>query len=86
MMNKHIEDLAYKTGMFCDGTPDSWDTNAINDFALCIINNVIDNINQTPTQQLTATTYDLQLVTATKQRITKYLKEQYGITTNNATI
>jgi len=81
-MNKHIENLAYKAGMFCDGTPDTWDQLAINNFALNIINDVLKHIDTAPTQQLIATTYDLQLVTATKQQITKYIRTQYGLTSN----
>jgi hypothetical protein len=81
-MNKHIEDLAYKTGMFCDSTPDNWDQQAINNFVLNIVKDVLKHIDTTPTQQLSATTYDLQLVTATKQYITKYIRTQYGLTSN----
>jgi len=81
-MNKRIEDLAYKTGMFCDGTPDNWDQQAINNFALNIINDILKHIDTTPTQQLVATTYDLQFVTAAKQQITKHVRTQYGLTSN----
>ena len=81
-MNKKIEDLAYTTGMFCDGTPYNWDSQAINDFALNIINDVLQHINSAPTQQLIATTFDLQLVQATKHNITKHIRNTYGITQN----
>ena len=81
-VNKKIEDLAYTTGMFCDGTPDSWDSQAINNFALNIINDVLQHITSAPTQQLIATTFDLQLVQATKQNIVKHIRNTYGITQN----
>ena len=78
-MNKHIEDLAYKTGMcaYSNGNQQ-----AVNDFALHIINDILEHIETTPTQQLVATTYDLQFVTATKQQITKHVRTQYGLTSN----
>jgi len=78
-MNKRIKDLAYKTGMcaYSNGNQQ-----AVNDFALHIINDVLEHIDRAPTQQLTATTYDLQLVTATKQQITKHVRTQYGLTSN----
>jgi hypothetical protein len=78
-MNKRIKDLAYKTGMcaYSNGNQQ-----AVNDFALYIINDVLEHIDRVPTQQLTATTYDLQLVTATKQQITKHVRTQYGLTSN----
>jgi hypothetical protein len=81
-MNKHIENLAYKTGIFCDGTLDNWDQQAVHNFALNIITDVLKHINTMPTQQLVVTTHDLQFVTATKQQITKYIRTQYGLTSN----
>jgi len=78
-MNKRIKDLAYKTGMcaYSNGNQQ-----AVNDFALHIINDILSHIETAPTQQLTATTYDLQFVTATKQQITKHIRTQYGLTSN----
>ena len=78
-MNKRIKDLAYKTGMcaYSNGNQQ-----AVNDFVLHIINDVLEHIDRAPTQQLVATTYDLQLVTATKQQITKHVRTQYGLTSN----
>jgi hypothetical protein len=32
-----IETCAYNTGMWCDGTPDAWDTEAIHNFARAIL-------------------------------------------------
>ena len=75
-VNKKIEDLA---GV---NTLENCSKQRINDFALNIINDVLQLIHQTPTQQLAVTTFDLQLVLATKQNITKHIRNVYGITTN----
>ena len=37
-MNEQIDKIAYNTGMYCDGTPDSWDSAAIEKFAQQIVN------------------------------------------------
>jgi hypothetical protein len=51
-------------------------------FANLIAEDIIELVNETPTQQLTVTTFDRELVTATKQRIVKHIRNVYGITQN----
>ena len=78
-MNKKIEDLA---AVFLQNTPGFLTQQAVNDFAVNIVKDILQHINSTPTQQLTKTTFDQQLVSATKQQITKYIRAQYGLTSN----
>jgi hypothetical protein len=56
-MNETIDKLAYTHGMYCDGTPDSWDSEAINNFALAIVEECIKAINEADRSHI-RTTYD----------------------------
>jgi hypothetical protein len=35
--DEEIDNCAYRTGMWCDGTPDAWDNEAIRNFARAIL-------------------------------------------------
>jgi len=48
-MKEHIHTLAEEAGLYCDGTPDAWDQEAIQRFAQLIVRECIEKI----------TTYDL---------------------------
>jgi hypothetical protein len=37
LTDEEIDDCAYETGMWCDGTPDAWDSEAIKNFAKAIL-------------------------------------------------
>ena len=37
LTDEQIDKCAYRTGMWCDGTPDSWDMEAIRNFARAIL-------------------------------------------------
>jgi hypothetical protein len=37
LSDDEIDTCAYETGMWCDGTPDAWDTEAIHNFARAIL-------------------------------------------------
>jgi hypothetical protein len=37
LSDEEIDTCAYETGMWCDGTPDAWDTEAIHNFARAIL-------------------------------------------------
>ena len=50
-MNPIIDNLAYQTGMYCDGTPDSWDSEAINNFASAILQDVLNTVQEYGDQQ-----------------------------------
>ena len=45
-MNDIIDKFAYTAGLWCDGTPDSWDSNAIDEFAHMILHDVLDIIEE----------------------------------------
>ena len=51
-MNEILDHLAYRTGMYCDGTPDSWDSEAIENFANAILEDVIQTIQKYGDKQL----------------------------------
>ena len=46
--DKLIDRLAYETGMWCDGTPDSWDTETINKFATEIVKEAYRVVTRNP--------------------------------------
>ena len=37
LTDEEIDNCAYRTGMWCDGTPDAWDNEAIRNFARAIL-------------------------------------------------
>lgn len=43
-MNEIIDHIAYHAGMYCDGTPDSWDSETIEKFAQGIIRECFETI------------------------------------------
>ena len=76
-MNKHIDNAAYKAGMYCDGTPDSWDSEAIELFAVDIVNQCIRVIEDSDTHHA-YTTYDLQLIEGTKEKVINLIKKHFA--------
>jgi hypothetical protein len=78
-MNPIIDKLAYQTGMYCDGTPDSWDSEAINNFANAIIEDVLNTVQEYGDIQLKKwqdhTTGDNQKPAA--ERIYQLIRERY---------
>jgi hypothetical protein len=43
-MNEQIDKLAYTAGMYCDGTPDSWDSETIEKFGLAIVSDILQMV------------------------------------------
>jgi hypothetical protein len=43
-MNERIHTLAEEAGLYCDGTPDAWDQEAIQRFAQLIVNECLNNM------------------------------------------
>jgi len=78
-MNEIIDKLAYHTGMYCDGTPDSWDSEAIQNFSNAIIEDVIQTIQKYGDDQLKLwqdhTTGENQKPAAI--RISQLIRERY---------
>jgi hypothetical protein len=60
-MRTKILDLAYKKGLYSQGTPDSWDEEALFQFGQHIVDMCLDAVEQMDTFK-GATTYDKDVV------------------------
>lgn len=78
-MNETIDRLAYTHGMYCDGTPDSWDSQAIEQFGKAIVQECIATIYKIDRSELTRTTFDKSLVDGTLERAEKLIKNKFGL-------
>lgn len=76
-MNEKIQEAAYWSGMVADGTPDSWDSAALEKFANMIIDECIEAIKNTNKHQA-YTTYDLSMVEGTMEKCVKSINERFG--------
>jgi hypothetical protein len=74
MMNEHIDKIAYNTGMYCDGTPDSWDSAAIEKFAQQIVQLCIDEA-KIPDSNCAYTTFQKGIVECTRVEIVSRLEK-----------
>ena len=77
-MNKIIDDLAYHHGMYCDGTPDSWDSEAINNFALAIVKECIKSVEELDRSHI-RTTYDNAMHEGVVQRAAQSIKTKFDL-------
>ena len=75
-LNK-IDTFAYESGLLCDGTPDSFDTKAIESFAEKILSDVLNIVMNSDTKKLTYTTYDKDVVDSVKLRIIHAITNEY---------
>jgi len=73
-MNEQIDKIAYNTGMYCDGTPDSWDSAAIEKFAQQIIQLCIDQAKNTDST-CAYTTFQQGIVECTRKEIVARLEK-----------
>ena len=73
-MNDQIDKIAYNAGMYCDGTPDSWDSAAINKFAQQIIQLCIDHAKNTDSA-CAYTTFQQGIVECTRKEIVSRLEK-----------
>lgn len=78
-MRDIIFEHAYKTGMLCDGTPDAWDDNAIDKFALSIVDECVDAVKNTSTTGA-HTTYEVDLIQATLTEVVKSIEKRFSRT------
>ena len=78
-MRDIIFEHAYKTGMLCDGTPDAWDDNAIDKFALSIVDECVDAVKNTSTTGA-HTTYEVDLIQATLTEAVKSIEKRFSRT------
>ena len=77
-MNEIIDELAYHHGMYCDGTPDSWDSAAINNFAIAVVNECIQAVRDTDRSHV-RTTYDNAMHEGVVQRAIESIKIKFGL-------
>ena len=73
-MNEQIDKIAYSTGMYCDGTPDSWDSAAIEKFSQQIIQLCIDQAKITDSR-CAYTTFQKGIVECTRDEIAARLEK-----------
>ena len=73
-MNEQVDKIAYETGMYCDGTPDSWDSAAIEKFARGIIQMCIDHARSTPSH-CAYTTFQHETAECARQEIFTQLEK-----------
>lgn len=77
-MNEIIDKLAYHHGMYCDGTPDSWDSEAINNFALAIVDECIKTVEELDRTHI-RTTYDNAMHQGLVQRAVQAIKSKFDL-------
>ena len=75
-LNK-IDAYAYESGLLCDGTPDSFDSKAIESFAEKILSDVLNIVMNTDIRKFTYTTYDKDMAESIKLRIIHNITQQY---------
>jgi hypothetical protein len=75
-LNK-IDTFAYESGLLCDGTPDSFDSKAIESFAEKILSDVLNIVMHTDVRKHTYTTYDKDMAESIKLRIIHNITNQY---------
>lgn len=76
-MNK-IDEFAYESGLLCDGTPDSFDSKAIETFAELIVSHILNLVQDANTSKFVYTTYDRDIVEAVKQNIIQSITNEYA--------
>lgn len=75
-LNK-IDAFAYESGLLCDGTPDSFDTKAIETFAEKILSDVLNIVMDTDVRKFTYTTYDKDMAESIKLRVIHAITQEY---------
>ena len=77
-MNEKIRRLAYEQGLYSQGTPDSWDEEALENFGRKLIEECINAVEHADTR-FVATTYDKDIVDGTVERCVKSIKDRFDI-------
>ena len=75
-MRKKILDLAYQKGLYAQGTPDSWDEEALFQFGQHLVDMCLDAVEQMDTLK-GATTYDKDLVESTKHHCARAIERTF---------
>jgi hypothetical protein len=77
-MKPKIDHLAYLNGMYCDGTPDAWDSQAISNFAEAIIKECILAIENTDVREKKLTTFDAGMLEFFKERAIATIHKRFN--------
>lgn len=75
-MRKKILDLAYQKGLYAQGTPDSWDEEALFQFGQHLIDMCIDAVEEMDTLK-GATNYDKDLVDGAKFHCVQAIERKF---------
>lgn len=75
-LNK-IDTFAYESGLWTDGTPDSFDSKAIESFAEKILSDVLNIVMDTDMRKILYTTYDRDMAESIKLRIIHNITQNY---------
>ena len=76
-MKDIIFEHAYRTGMLCDGTPDSWDDNAIDKFAMAIVATCIDAVKNTGTKDA-CTSFEVDIMETAIDNAVKAIERKFN--------
>jgi len=77
-MNKRIHTLAEEAGLYCDGTPDAWDQEAIEKYAELIVRECITTMTNLESDIKQQFPWKKEEVVPTSGHIQK-LKEHFGV-------
>ena len=77
-MNEKIRRLAYEQGLYSQGTPDSWDEEALENFGMKIVEECINAIKNTDTRHA-YTTYDKDMIDSTIDKCIQSVKYTFDI-------
>lgn len=75
-MRQKILDIAYKKGLYSQGTPDSWDEEALFQFGQHLVDMCIDAVEDMDTLK-GATTYDKDLVDSAKHHCSQAIERKF---------
>jgi len=75
-MRKKILELAYQKGLYSQGTPDSWDEEALFQFGQHLVDTCIDAVEQMDTFK-GATTFDQDIVLTTKAHCMQAIERKF---------
>lgn len=75
-MRTKLLDIAYKKGLYAQGTPDSWDEEALFQYGQHIVDMCIDAVEGMDTLK-GATTYDKDLVDSTKAHCARAIERKF---------
>ena len=75
-MREKILKLAYDKGLYAQGTPDSWDEEALYQFGKYLIDECLRAVEETPLN-FTVTTYDRDIASSTVVRCIQSIQNKF---------